>query len=688
MAGTITRGKVIRADLAQWDGATATHSRIDATGGTVTGLAIGNEVDVLQVYGSGTSRTRGTIADAVQRIGSSRKVTLSLAPGTWTIDANLTIPSNFALYVPRGCLLTTSTGVTLTINGPVFAGDYQIFDLTVGSVAGLVESSALWFGIAADNSTDNSTVMAAICAVSGHRIYWPSGTIKTSDFTPPSNSEWHLKNGLVFKDTGALGASERLMNITTDNVVIFGYGAKVQMTRADYVTGEQRHGVNIRDAENVWIYGLESSDCGGDGFYIGGDSGPSINVHLIDCKADNNRRQGLSIVAARHVRVVDFRGTNTTGTAPSAGIDIEPNASTDVLEDIKIIRPRLTGNDGPGIEIFLAGWNATSNYADIEIIEPYTNDNGNVSVGGRVRPGIDINRIGSTTPCRGRIKIVEPMCVDENYAGIHVYDWDVNGPLVEIIRPTIINPNQAQASTSTTSGGIILHNSTSHTSAPGNVRITEPLIRDDDGFLNAASLGVIRISGAWTQVEITNPKYGFSGTNPWVVDATARPRIHSDPEIAAALTGNTTISDGRYLGRLITNTGASGGINITLIQATSDRVGWRLSVEVHVAQTMNLVPNGADQIMPLASGYAAGTSVKSAVIGSRLTLECRQAGYWHIVGFSGVWAIDPGSGTPTTYAASNVTTDRTYDANATTTDELADVLGTLINDLRERGFVR
>jgi hypothetical protein len=45
------------------------------------------------------------------------------------------------------------------------------------------------------------------------------------------------------------------------------------------------------------------------------------------------------------------------------------------------------------------------------------------------------------------------------------------------------------------------------------------------------------------------------------------------------------------------------------------------------------------------------------------------------------------SGGASTYAASNVTTDRTYDANATSLNELADVLGSLIQDLRAKGIV-
>src|SRR5882724_4931043 len=108
MTGTITRGKAFRADLANWDGKTSTATRLDATGGTVTGLAIGNEVDVLQSYGAGTARTRATIADAVQQIGSA-SATLVFAPGTWSIDATLTIPSNFTCHVPSGCVFSVDS---------------------------------------------------------------------------------------------------------------------------------------------------------------------------------------------------------------------------------------------------------------------------------------------------------------------------------------------------------------------------------------------------------------------------------------------------------------------------------------------------------------------------------------------------------------------------------------------------
>lgn len=126
MTGTIVRGKLTRADLALWDGRTTTATRVDATGGTVTGVVIGSAVDVLQVFGEGTARARGAIVDAVQSIGSAA-VTLEFAPGAWTIDDDLTVPSNFICRIPSGCIFSIDSGKTLTFYGPVYADSASFY---------------------------------------------------------------------------------------------------------------------------------------------------------------------------------------------------------------------------------------------------------------------------------------------------------------------------------------------------------------------------------------------------------------------------------------------------------------------------------------------------------------------------------------------------------------------------------
>jgi len=114
----IIKDLVLRSDLANWDGLTSTRTKKDSTGGTITGLKIGTEVDVLQVYGGGINYTKSTIQRALDAIGSNN-VTLLFQPGTWTIDADCTIGSNFTSHVPSGVVFSVSSGKTLTFSGPV-----------------------------------------------------------------------------------------------------------------------------------------------------------------------------------------------------------------------------------------------------------------------------------------------------------------------------------------------------------------------------------------------------------------------------------------------------------------------------------------------------------------------------------------------------------------------------------------
>ena len=114
---TITKGQIQRQDQDSYDGTLAT-TRTDATGGTLTGLKVGDTVDVLSVFGGGltANQTRSTIATATAGL-SGTNIALQFAPGTWTIDDDLTIASNFTVVVPAGCVFSVAAGKTLTIAG-------------------------------------------------------------------------------------------------------------------------------------------------------------------------------------------------------------------------------------------------------------------------------------------------------------------------------------------------------------------------------------------------------------------------------------------------------------------------------------------------------------------------------------------------------------------------------------------
>lgn len=113
---TVTKGKIVRSDLHVYDGIEETVARKDSTGGTIISLPVGDLVDVLGAYGD--SYTRRTIVRCVNAIGSKTR-TLVFRPGTWEIDDDLTIGSNFTAFVPAGCVFQVASGKTLTFSGPV-----------------------------------------------------------------------------------------------------------------------------------------------------------------------------------------------------------------------------------------------------------------------------------------------------------------------------------------------------------------------------------------------------------------------------------------------------------------------------------------------------------------------------------------------------------------------------------------
>ncbi|MCK9375958.1 MAG: hypothetical protein M0P73_07400 [Syntrophobacterales bacterium] len=108
-----------------------------------------------------------TIQAAITALGSNA-ATLRIPPGTWSIEANFTIPSGITLKPERGAILAIANGVTLAINGGYEAGLYRTFACTgTGKVVfgpGAVKEVWVdWWGPAADGATDDSAkVQAAI----------------------------------------------------------------------------------------------------------------------------------------------------------------------------------------------------------------------------------------------------------------------------------------------------------------------------------------------------------------------------------------------------------------------------------------------------------------------------------------------------------------------------------------------
>lgn len=123
-------------------------------------------------------------------------VLLWFGPGTYLVNSDLTIDGNS--YISPGAKLKPASGITITINGYIDAGRYQIFDLSVGgTVSDLASNPEVfpeWWGVTFDGITDDTTAWqnlfdcpGATITVGARRIVCGTGrSYITSTITMPN----------------------------------------------------------------------------------------------------------------------------------------------------------------------------------------------------------------------------------------------------------------------------------------------------------------------------------------------------------------------------------------------------------------------------------------------------------------------------------------------------------------------
>lgn len=121
--------------------------------------------------------------------------------------------------------------------------------------------------------------------------------------------------------------------------------------------GEWGYGINISASRNVTVDGTQISDCWGDGMWIGAlgkgmAAELSEDITVRNVVSSNNRRQGLSIGPCNRVRILDCTFSNTHGTKPQSGIDLEPQKQGQA-SDVLIEGCTIVGNQGSGVEVHL-----------------------------------------------------------------------------------------------------------------------------------------------------------------------------------------------------------------------------------------------------------------------------------------------------------------------------------------------
>jgi hypothetical protein len=118
--------------------------------------------------------------------------------------------------------------------------------------------------------------------------------------------------------------------------------------------GEWGMGIAVYGCDSVYIKYVTIKDCWGDGITMSsraseGAPNPSTRIHLIGVVSDSNRRQGLTIAEVSGVTVDSCTFTNTNGTAPQDGIDLEPDSGT--CRNVNILHSYIAYNNGNGVEM-------------------------------------------------------------------------------------------------------------------------------------------------------------------------------------------------------------------------------------------------------------------------------------------------------------------------------------------------
>lgn len=254
------------------------------------------------------------------------------------------------------------------------------------------------FGATGGNTTDDTQAFQdAIDALpaDGGTVWVPAGTYYIKgDFKAAPGTDTLAGNSIRLRSNMHLKLSPyaHLKQIPTSayaGYVVYAYGlSNVEISGGEIIGERDQHtgadtegqrGIEIKGCDGVTIRDIKLSNFWGDGISMGTTSamyGPKVrsnDVVIDNIISTGNRRQGLSIGPSTNVQVWDSEFSETEGTAPQCGIDIEPEEGL-YVDDALIQNCIFTNNHAYGILL----WKRTRN-TTIKHCEMSGNQNGIVS---------------------------------------------------------------------------------------------------------------------------------------------------------------------------------------------------------------------------------------------------------------------------------------------------------------------
>ena len=322
------------------------------------------------VLANTSAETSGPIANGSQEVVTFGDITFKL-PGTYSFtirETNETVPEGWTYVTSPADAVTVTVKITRNVQDKKVT--YEVsYDNTVFTNSYKEPEIKYYmpqqFGAVADDTGDdtvafNRALQAAASSSSTDTVFVPAGTYMIKADGGDGGVQVLSKTKLKM-DPGAvlqvITNAERGYNCVRANGVtdaeISGGTICGDRTTHTGTSGEWGHGIGIYDSTDVTISNVVVKNCWGDGVYIGTANDNSITaksrqISLSGVTTDNNRRNGLSVVAADGVTVDGCLFVNTNGTDPQAGIDIETNhwKTGDMMpcENITISHTTCSGN--------------------------------------------------------------------------------------------------------------------------------------------------------------------------------------------------------------------------------------------------------------------------------------------------------------------------------------------------------
>ena len=234
-------------------------------------ISVANGRNFVGMYGAkGDNSTDDRAAIAAADTAAGHNI---FTKGTFRVNSNITISS--VSVFDEGAILKPASGITITISGAIDAGQYQIFDTSLGGTISITGKTVYaypeWFGAAGDGSTDDQSALeetissasairlasgktylidsqvsvAGNRTILGYGAYLQIGTAGINGFYLNGVERVRIE-GIEFVGTATTSINERLIYIKDAE-----FGSQIRVTKCKI--SQATYGIQIENCKDVEV---------------------------------------------------------------------------------------------------------------------------------------------------------------------------------------------------------------------------------------------------------------------------------------------------------------------------------------------------------------------------------------------------------------------------------------------------